>query len=176
MLRRRLFVFAFVLVACVGCDHAAKQVAIQLLAEGRGLSLLGGVVQLQLVANPGAFLSLGAGLPEALRHFLLIGLVPLALLVVCWLIWRSPGASRAQAAALGLVAGGGLANWIDRVADDGAVTDYVSLGLGALRTGIFNLADVAIVAGVLLLLRAGAGSSAGATAASAGSERTRSGC
>lgn len=157
MLRRRLFVFAFVLVACVGCEHAAKQVAAQLLAEGRGLSLLGGIVQLQLVANPGAFLSLGAELPEALRHFVLIGLVPLALLLVSWLVWRSPGASRAQAVALGLVAGGGLANWLDRVADDGAVTDYVSLGLGALRTGIFNLADVAIVAGVLLLLRASAG-------------------
>lgn len=173
MLRRRLFVFAFVLVACVGCDHAAKQVAEQLLAEGGGISLLGGVVQLQLVANPGAFLSLGAGLPETLRHFVLIGLVPLALLLVSWLVWRSPGASRAQAVAFGLVAGGGLANWLDRVADDGAVTDFVSLGLGALRTGIFNLADVAIVAGALLLLRAGPGA---ATAASGGSERTRSGC
>lgn len=153
MLRRRLFVFTFVLVACVGCDHAAKQVAVQLLAEGRVLSLLGGVVQLQLVANPGAFLSLGADLPEALRHFVLIGLVPLALLLVSWLAWRAPGASRTQAVALGLVAGGGLANWLDRVIGDGAVTDYVSLGFGALRTGIFNLADVAIVAGVLLLLR-----------------------
>jgi signal peptidase II len=160
MLRRRLLVFGFVLVACLGCDHAAKQVAEQWLGQGRGISLLGGVVQLELVANPGAFLSLGAGLPEALRHLLLIGLVPLALALVSWLVWRSPGASRAQAVALGLVAGGGLANWLDRVLDDGAVTDFVSLGLGALRTGIFNLADVAIVAGLLLLLRAGAASSA----------------
>jgi signal peptidase II len=173
MLRRRLLVFAFVLLTCVGCDHAAKQVAVQLLAEGRVHSLLGGVVQLHLVANPGAFLSLGAELPEALRQLLLIGLVPLALLLVTWLVWRAPGASRAQAIALGLVAGGGLANWIDRVMDDGAVVDYVSLGLGALRTGIFNLADVAIVAGVLLLLRATRRS---VTPESDGSERTQPGC
>jgi signal peptidase II len=156
----RLLVFAFVLVACVGCDHAAKQAAEQWLGHGGGVSLLAGVVQLELVANPGAFLSLGAGLPEALRHVVLIGLAPLVLALVSWWVWRSPGASRAHAVALGLVAGGGLANWLDRVIDDGAVTDFVSLGLGALRTGIFNLADVAIVAGVLLLLRAGAGSRA----------------
>jgi signal peptidase II len=42
------------------------------------------------------------------------------------------------------------------VIDDGAVTDFVSLGVGGLRTGIFNLADIAIVLGLLLFLRAGA--------------------
>jgi signal peptidase II len=156
MLRRRLFVFAFVLAACVGCDHATKQAAAQWLGHGGALSLLGGVVQLHLVANPGAFLSLGAGWPEVVRHFVLIGLVPLALALVGWLAWRSAGASRAHVVALGLVAGGGLANWLDRVRDDGAVTDFVSLGLGALRTGIFNLADVAIVAGTLLLFHGAA--------------------
>ena len=35
---------------------------------------------------------------------------------------------------------------------DGAVTDFVSIGVGSLRTGIFNLADLAVVAGVCLLL------------------------
>jgi signal peptidase II len=151
--RRRFWAFALVLVACVGCDHATKQVAQHWLGHRDVLSLLGGFVELQLVANPGAFLSLGAGLPEAVRHFVLIGLVPLALALVSFFLWRSPGASRAHVLALGLVVGGGLANWLDRVVDDGAVTDFVSLGLGALRTGIFNVADVTIVAGLLLLLR-----------------------
>ena len=152
-MKRNLLAFALVGLACVGCDHATKHVATQLLTPGGGLSLLGGLVELELVANPGAFLSVGAGLPDAVRHFVLIGLVPLALGAVGWLVWRSPGAPRAQIVALGLVTGGGLANWLDRVMDDGAVTDFVSLGLGGLRTGIFNLADLAIVAGVLLLLR-----------------------
>ena len=48
--------------------------------------------------------------------------------------------------------GGGLGNWLDRVMHDGAVTDFVSLGLGGLRTGIFNVADLAVVAGTLLLV------------------------
>ena len=158
--RLRLALLSLVMLSCVGCDQAAKAMARDSLV-GRTISLLGGAVRFEYAENTGAFLSLGAELPEALRHFLLIGLAPLALVLVTWLVWRAPGAARAQAAALGLVAGGGLANWIDRVMDDGAVTDYVSLGLGALRTGIFNLADVAIVAGVLLLLRAGRAAGSG---------------
>jgi signal peptidase II len=162
--KRHLWVFAFVLLACVGCDHAAKQVAEQCLADAGVVTLLGGVVRFQLVANPGAFLSLGAQLPEAIRQLLLIGFVPLMLACVGWLVFRSPGVSRAQVTAFALIAGGGLANWLDRVVDDGAVTDFVSLGLGALRTGIFNVADLAIVAGLLLFLAVGASGARGAAA------------
>ena len=156
-MKRHLWVFSFVLLACVGCDHAAKHVATQWLADSGGVALLGGVVRFQLVANPGAFLSLGENLPEALRHLVLIGFVPLMLVALGWLLLRSPHVTRAQVVAFGLVAGGGIANWLDRVRDDGAVTDFVSLGLGPLRTGIFNVADLAIVAGLFVFLLAGAG-------------------
>jgi signal peptidase II len=53
---------------------------------------------------------------------------------------------------LALLCGGGLANWLDRLLNGGAVTDFVSFGVGWLRTGIFNVADVAIMAGAALLL------------------------
>jgi signal peptidase II len=45
-----------------------------------------------------------------------------------------------------------MGNLIDRIINDGAVTDFVRLGIGSFRTGIFNLADVAIVVGVVMLL------------------------
>jgi len=51
-----------------------------------------------------------------------------------------------------LLAGGGIGNLIDRVINDGRVADFVSLGLGPVRTGIFNVADVAVMAGAMLLL------------------------
>ena len=159
-MKRHLWVFSFVLLACVGCDHAAKQAAEQWLVDSGRILLFGGVVQLELVANPGAFLSLGAELPETLRQLVLIGFVPLMLVAVGWLLFRSPSGSRAQALAFGLIAGGGFANWLDRIRGDGSVTDFVSLGLGPLRTGIFNVADVAIVLGLLLFFFVRAGSSA----------------
>ena len=46
---------------------------------------------------------------------------------------------------------GGASNLIDRVAR-GSVVDFLNVGIGALRTGIFNVADVAVMLGVCILL------------------------
>jgi signal peptidase II len=152
--RRRLRALAFcsVLVVCVGCDHAAKGVATGLLAAGERVSLLGDAVRFELAHNPGAFMSAGAALPEGVRSLLFLGLMPLVIAVVCVLAVRAGLASGAALLALGLVAGGGAGNWLDRLVNDGRVTDFVSVGVGPLRTGIFNLADVFILAGIGLLL------------------------
>jgi signal peptidase II len=54
--------------------------------------------------------------------------------------------------ALALVAGGGISNLIDRLIYAGRVTDFLNVGIGAFRSGIFNLADMAILLGALLLI------------------------
>jgi len=60
--------------------------------------------------------------------------------------------STARFVALALVAGGGTSNLIDRLLYDGRVTDFLNVGIGSLRTGIFNMADMAILAGALLMI------------------------
>lgn len=152
MNRRQWQAFVFVLISCVGCDHASKRVAESWLAGSGGLALAGDTVQFQLATNPGAFLSLGAALPEPVRQLLLLVMVPLLIGFVCLFFARHARVTRPQWIALALVAGGGLGNWLDRVLHDGAVTDFVSLGFGPLRTGIFNLADLAVVAGAGILV------------------------
>lgn len=143
---RKVALFAAVFVACVGCDQATKTVAESTLSGSPSISFLGDFIRFELASNPGAFLSLGAELPESVRRLIFQAVVPLTLVALCVLA----GHSGASVLALGLIAGGGLGNWIDRIAHSGAVTDFVSLGAGPLRTGIFNLADVFIVAGVAL--------------------------
>lgn len=148
---RRLLVFVAVLALCAGCDQATKQLAVHVLADSPGVELARGLVFFQLASNPGAFLSLGSDLPEGARRLLFLVLVPGAMAGLCLhflRVGRGPG----EPWALGLLAGGGLGNWIDRLVNDGAVTDFVSVGTGRLRTGIFNLADLAVIAGALLLL------------------------
>jgi signal peptidase II len=54
--------------------------------------------------------------------------------------------------ALALLVGGGASNWIDRLANEGRVVDFMILGIGSLRTGVFNVADVAIMVGAGLLI------------------------
>lgn len=51
-----------------------------------------------------------------------------------------------------LVLSGGLGNLFDRIMHDGRVIDFMNLGIAGLRTGIFNVADVCITIGVLLLV------------------------
>ena len=53
-----------------------------------------------------------------------------------------------------LVLAGGASNWVDRVAR-GSVVDFMNVGVGPIRTGIFNVADVAIMVGVAVLVLAG---------------------
>ena len=91
-------------------------------------------------------------LPPPVRSLVFVFLVPVLLTVVCGLAVRAGFSSSGSLVGLGLIAGGGLGNWLDRLLHAGAVTDYVSLGLGPLRTGIFNLADVCVMVGVGVLL------------------------
>jgi len=48
-----------------------------------------------------------------------------------------------------LIIAGGLGNIIDRIAYDRHVTDFMNMGISDLRTGIFNVADMYITAGVI---------------------------
>jgi signal peptidase II len=154
-MKLRAIVLASLLVACVGCDHATKLAATRLLDPAETISLASGALRFELASNSGAFLSLGATLPEPLRALILRGLVPLGLVAAAVAVLRARGLGLGQTAAVGLVLGGGFANWLDRMLNDGAVTDFVSLGVGPLRTGVFNVADVAIVAGVLISVAGG---------------------
>jgi signal peptidase II len=151
MHRRRALLFVALLTLTVGCDHATKVAATSLLDPNDVISIAAGTVRLELAHNPGAFMSLGADLPASVRIPLLLCLVPLAILVASALALRSASSGVALLAGA-LIAGGGLANWLDRLVHDGTVIDFVSVGMGPIRTGIFNLADVAVVAGLLLLL------------------------
>lgn len=80
----------------------------------------------------------------------LLGGLKIVAAVVFW-FWLARVDRRLEAAALGLLIGGALGNAIDRAAY-GAVFDFVSLHAFGYYWYVFNLSDVAIVAGVGLLL------------------------
>lgn len=82
----------------------------------------------------------------------LLGGLKVAAALLFW-FWLARVESRVEAAALGLLIGGALGNAIDRAAY-GAVFDFVSLHAFGFYWYVFNLSDVAIVAGVGLLLYA----------------------
>jgi signal peptidase II len=159
----RIIVVTFTLLCCVGCDQASKSAARVMLTSGITESFLGDSLRLELVENPGSFLSLGASLPEHLRFGLFTAAVAALLLALVGAALFARRLEPWRFVALALVAGGGISNLIDRLVYNGRVTDFLNVGIGSLRTGIFNVADMAIMAGALLLLlklRPGAATSA----------------
>jgi signal peptidase II len=58
----------------------------------------------------------------------------------------------AQVVSLSFLIGGGIGNLIDRAVHSGAVADFMNIGIGRVRTGIFNVADLFLMAGGIMFL------------------------
>jgi signal peptidase II len=153
----RLTLVSLVMAGTIGCDQATKQLAISQLREEPAQTFLGGILRLTFAENPGAFLGLGGSLSRPVQFWLLTAGVGLLLLSMLVYAVASHRIRRLHIVAIALIAGGGVGNWIDRVMNDGRVVDFLNLGIGSLRTGIFNVADVAIMLGGGLLLLAARG-------------------
>lgn len=151
----RILILLFVLISCVGCDQATKLVARQTLATAPVQEYAGGLFRFVYAENPGAFLSLGATLPEAARFWVFVIFAAALLAGAGWFALRFLHETPLLVTvAIALVIGGGLGNLIDRIAHDGRVVDFMQVGFPWLRTGVFNVADMAIMAGVGLMLLA----------------------
>lgn len=136
--------------ATVGCDRVTKHVAVELLAGAPPKSYLADSVRLIYAENPGGFLSLGADLDEPLRTALFTIGTGLMLVALCALLWRTE-LSWWRTAGLALLIAGGVSNWLDRLVA-GRVVDFLNVGVGWLRTGVFNVADMAVMLGAALFL------------------------
>jgi signal peptidase II len=137
-------------VSTIGCDQVTKQIAADQLGDGASRSLWHDAVRLQYTENPGAFLGLGGSLPQNIRTPVLAG-ATLVLLLWVALALRAQGMGLAYRLGLYLILGAGLSNLWDRLLR-GRVIDFLNVGIGPLRTGIFNLADVALMLGLALML------------------------
>lgn len=147
---KRLVLVLIILVSCVGCDQSTKSVAKTYLSETNTISLLGDAVRLQIAKNYGVFLNAGATLPSQWRSKLFS--IGLATILISLLVYAmaSKRLNPIAIAATGLIAGGGVSNMIDRVLYGGYVVDFLNIGIGPVRTGIFNWADMCIMSGVAL--------------------------
>jgi signal peptidase II len=148
----QIVVVAITLLTCVGCDQATKAVAKEYLPRNEVMPFARDTFRLQYAENKGAFLSIGSSLPENARGLLFtVGIGAIVFGILGYLLFV-PALPHAATVSLSLIAGGGLSNLIDRIAYGGYVIDFLNIGLGGLRTGIFNIADVAIMVGAISLI------------------------
>lgn len=156
---KRATIIFLVLISCVGCDQVTKNIAKHNLTKFETISFLNDILRLQYAENQGAFLSLGATIPENIRYLILTCLVSGLLLLLLFYLIKSNRIKNSTTAALSLILAGGTGNLIDRIFNDGRVIDFINIGIGSVRTGVFNIADVAITLGtvwfILLSIRHG---------------------
>jgi signal peptidase II len=147
---RRSVLLCLLLAGTAGCDRVTKHFAVMNLAGEPHQSFFADTVRLQYHENPGAFLAVGATWSPAARagmfQFGNAVFLAAAGFVAARYRW-----SRVARCGLVLFLAGGLSNLTDRLAI-GSVIDFLNIGIGPLRTGIFNVADVAILTGVALVL------------------------
>jgi len=149
----KIILFCGCCLAFIGCDRITKDLAKEHLKDKPAITYLNNTVRLQYVENTGAALSLGDELPKA-ASFWLMSILPLIILLVLFVytLKHLQQMGVMKIFSIALVFSGGIGNIIDRIVFDRHVTDFMNLGIGNIRTGIFNVADICVTAGVIGLL------------------------
>lgn len=127
-------------------DQLTKALVVANLAVGEKARLLGDVVQVWHAQNRGAAFSLFQG---GTAVFLIVSVLSIGMVAYFHrsLRDRSPWLH----VVLGIVLGGTLGNFIDRLRQ-GYVTDWLSIGIGDTRWPTFNVADSSVVIGIGILV------------------------
>ena len=115
-------------------------------------NIIGDVFTLIKVENTGAFLGMGSELSETMRVLLLIVLPVIVLVSITIYTCIDKSLDKTSIIGFSLIIGGGIGNIFDRIVY-GSVTDFLYLNFGGvLKTGIFNIADLSVTTGMILIL------------------------
>ncbi|MEO5685267.1 MAG: signal peptidase II [Chitinophagaceae bacterium] len=150
---QKILLFCYLLILLMGLDQLTKQLAKEHLRDKPVQSFFHDSFRLDYIENTGAFLSFGDDWPPAVS-FWLMNVLPLLFLtgLLVYAIRKTATRTILQIVPFLLLCAGGFGNVIDRIMYDRHVTDFMNLGISKLRTGIFNVADVYVSAGVIMLL------------------------
>jgi signal peptidase II len=132
----------------IAVDQLTKHLAQQMLPPYQPVPVLGDFFRLTYIYNPGAAFGLHVG-PFSRYLFLVLTVV----CVVVLFVWfrGTPAADRLRLIAISLVTAGAIGNFIDRVRSPRGVIDFFDVGIGDLRWPVFNVADIGVTVGAILL-------------------------
>lgn len=146
-MRRLSYWLALGVVACA--DVATKYLAhTRLIPHHVSREIWGDTARLTLVYNPGAAFGLHLG---SWSREIFMALTALALIVLGRLYLATARRDWPRALAIGLVSGGALGNLINRVWSERGVVDFIDVGIRGHRWPTFNVADIGVTSGALLL-------------------------
>ncbi|GAA4894168.1 signal peptidase II [Flaviramulus aquimarinus] len=155
--KRSIYIF-LVIILTIAVDQISKVlVRTHIIGRtdihpGERIPLIGDAFIMMNVENTGAFLGIGSDLNPTLRIILLLILPILVLGFVLHHILKDRTLDNWSLFAFASIIGGGIANVYDRIVY-GSVTDFFFIDLGGVfRTGIFNMADLSVTTGMIILV------------------------
>lgn len=127
-------------------DQASKRLIWAAFQDTGGMDLIDGVLRIRLSTNTGAVMGLLSN-----SRPLLISVTIISIIALIYFAYRMRYAPFFKRVCLGLVLGGAFGNLIDRIAT-GKVIDFIDMGIGSLRWPTYNVADIAVTVGAIILI------------------------
>ncbi|MBD3180025.1 MAG: signal peptidase II [Candidatus Latescibacteria bacterium] len=127
-------------------DQASKRIVLNTLSRGEPREVIGSILRIKLSYNPGAILGF---LSESRPVLLAMTFISIAALI--FFSYRMRYAPVLKRVSLGLILGGAFGNLVDRVAS-GSVVDFIDMGIGSYRWPTYNVADIAVTVGAVILI------------------------
>ena len=143
---KAVLVLAGTALPIYAADQMTKAVVAANLAVGERVAVIGDLLQIWHARNSGAAFSLFRG-----ELWLFLTVTAAALVMIAYFHVSLRGRGLWLQAVLGMILAGALGNLTDRLRQ-GEVVDFVSVGIGDLRWPTFNVADSAVVVGILILV------------------------
>lgn len=149
--RKHIFIGVTILLT-IAFDQVSKVIVRAYVTPGSSSPIIGDVFQLMNVENTGAFLGMGSDLNPTVKLIALLILPVVVLGLVLRHVLKDDSLDNWSIFAFSSIIGGGIANVYDRFAY-GSVTDFLYIRItDLLRTGIFNLADISVTTGMIILV------------------------
>jgi len=151
MKQRKILILTLIVLLCnFLIDRITKIIAIDFLKGKESISLFYNTIVFKYTENTGAFLSVGSDFPDGLKYIIFI-ILPVIICLYGLYYCAFKLTDKKMVIIIVSIIGGGLGNLVDRLFNDFRVVDFINFGIGTLRTGILNVADMSVTFGVIFL-------------------------
>jgi len=132
-------------------DRFTKYIAVEYLKGSEAKGFLNDTFILVYTENTGAFLSLGRNWNIYVKYFVLL-IIPIIICIIGLLYLMVKETKNYRIITCSCIIGGGIGNLVDRLFKEFSVIDFMCFGIGNIKTGILNVADLSVTFGIIILI------------------------
>jgi signal peptidase II len=150
--KNRNISISILITVSIVLDQLSKILIRENIDQYSEIKLIGEYFILTNVENSGAFLGMGSDFSPFIKTIFLLILPIIILVCIMIYVYRDKEIDKISLIGFCFIIGGGIANIYDRIMY-GSVTDFLFIDLGGIfKTGIFNIADLSVTTGMILIL------------------------